>query len=201
MKKFREFMVDAWHPIAFIGVLMACLVLAWSVSADDCRPPLPAGKHYCASLEDTDCTPNPVNAGWKIANKASAAEVCQYLAANPHQEHRLYMFQAALHCNLIGGRTGHNIGECNATRGIFSAAPYLPAIMGEEGIGHAAHCCSAQTGIPPRILAHLQDTEWVMSDCPNYSQWSAWPPHGDALATRNITNEYDVPRVCWRWSL
>ena len=197
----REFWADWGTAILATAILTAVAFFAVSAAADDCRPPLPAGAPpYCATLQGTDCTPNPAN-DWKISDKASAAEVCQYLAANPHQEHRLYMFQAALHCNLIGGRTGHNIGECNATRGIFSAAPYLPAIMGEEGIGHAAYCCSAQTGIPPRILAHLQDTEWVMSDCPQYSQWSVWPPHGDALATRNITNEYDVPRVCWKWSL
>ena len=191
------------RPVLFTAITVAVLLaVSYAAHADDCRPPLPAGKHYCASLEDTgDCVTNPVNAGWKIENKASAAEVCAYLKANPHNEHRVYAFRAVLHCNLIGGPVGVNLGECNASRGIFSEAPYLPAILGEGSIGHAAYCCSAKTGIPPRILAHLQGTEWRMQDCPGYASWTMWPPHGDALAVRGITNEHDVPAQCWRWSL
>ena len=188
-----------------IGVaIFASLAMFWAAStfADDCRPPLPAGAPpYCASLQDTDCTSNPINAGWKISNKASAAEVCAYLKANPHQEHRYYVFRETLHCNMLGGSFDVATGRCNATRGVFSSAPYLPAIMGEGGIGRASYCCASKTGIPPRILAHLQDKEWVMQDCPNYSSWTVWPPHGNALAVRGVTNEYDVPASCYNWRL
>lgn len=198
----REFWADWGTAILATAILTAVAFFAVSAAADDCRPPLPAGKHYCASLEDTgDCVANPVNAGWKIENKASAAEVCSYLAANPHQEHRYFAWRSALHCNLIGGDVGSDFGKCIASRGLFSAAPYLPAILGEGSIGHAAYCCSAQTGIPPRILAHLQEKEWRMVDCPGYEQWTMWPPHADALAVRAVANEYDVPEICWKWSL
>ena len=70
-----------WHGANFTfwlgvtAIVMLVVVAGVSASGDDCRPPLPEGKHYCASLEDTgDCVSNPVNAGWKISNKASAGE-------------------------------------------------------------------------------------------------------------------------------
>lgn len=200
MKPTMKFLRSHLLETAFVCSFLTSIFFGVSAIADDCRPPLPAGQHYCATLEGTDCVPNPAN-DWKINNKASAAEVCAYLKANPHQEHRYYVFRETLHCNMLGGSFDVSSARCNATRGIFSGAPYLPAIMGEEGIGHASYCCASKTGIPPRILAHLQDKEWVMQSCPGYSNWTVWPPHGNALAVRGITNEYDTPLQCYNWRL
>ena len=103
MKKVTDFFRD-WGLAIGVASLVSLAIFWGAANADDCRPPLPAGAPpYCASLQDTDCTSNPINAGRKISNKASAAEVCAYLKAHPHQEHRYYVFRETLHCNMLGG--------------------------------------------------------------------------------------------------
>ena len=105
MNKLKEFWLDSWFPVLSLTLAIGVLVLCSSALADpDCRPSLPAGEHYCATLEGTDCVKNPAN-DWKVV-PWTKDQICKRLSRNPQWEHIMWYFQANYHCQGLGGARG-----------------------------------------------------------------------------------------------
>ena len=143
-------MIWDWRSFA-LGVA-AGLMLAWAGNA----------RAHCAAL-DPNCVPACNDGGDSNCSVEpwSHEKSCDWLSKNPRKEHTAFAFIQTLHCAELGGKLSGGLFDryCASTRGIFAGAPYLPAIFGNQTIGHLARQCSAASGVPAELLVTNMDPQ------------------------------------------
>lgn len=206
-----------WEIWAILGlILLSGVLLGWGINSafadPDCHrdydhQALPDGKCYCtpnAVTYQSGCEANPENDGWPI-NQVSSTQYCAYLKNNPMQEHRILIFYEHALCAKGGGREqgGEDITHCESP-GLFAAAGSLPGIAGGMKIRRQAYVCAKATGIPKEYLyfhLRLGDRQFEPADCPHWPQNTNWRDGSPRGGVKGIPGEYDVPAVCYEWSL